>query len=100
MKTGELMFKSKFKEFGYELLLKRKFISLLVGVIVFMHSCILHIYINCFYLLYSFQKQLIGIETHINQRNVNLVASNNPEQVQEYPYEWLRPTNVLNSISN
>ena len=34
-KTGELMFKSKFKEFEYELLLKRKFISLLVGVIVF-----------------------------------------------------------------
>nr|XP_022293686.1 allene oxide synthase-lipoxygenase protein-like [Crassostrea virginica] len=48
----------------------------------------------------NFQKQLIGIETHINQRNADLVASNNPEQVQEYPYEWLRPTNVLNSISN
>lgn len=64
-----------------------------------MRSFILHIFMNCFYLLHSFQKQLIGIEADINQRNMDLEAKNNQNLVQEYTYEWLRPKNVLNSIS-
>nr|XP_022293685.1 arachidonate 12-lipoxygenase, 12R-type-like [Crassostrea virginica] len=47
----------------------------------------------------SFQKKLIGIEADINQRNMDLEAKNNQNLVQEYTYEWLRPKNVLNSIS-
>lgn len=46
-----------------------------------------------------FQGNLNAIRDQINLRNDNIVAVNNPNLIQEYPYEWLLPQNVLNSIS-
>lgn len=35
----------------------------------------------------------------MNNRNADIMARNDPNQLQEYQYEWLLPKNVLNSIS-
>lgn len=47
----------------------------------------------------KFQKDLAVIQEEINQRNAAIIASNKENDVQEYPYEWLLPEKVLNSIS-
>lgn len=47
----------------------------------------------------NFQKNLAVIQEEINQRNAAIIASNEESDVQEYPYEWLLPEKVLNSIS-
>lgn len=54
------------------------------------------IYRRC---LCSFQENLAVIQEEINQRNAAIIASNDANDVQEYPYEWLLPEKVLNSIS-
>lgn len=46
----------------------------------------------------QFQQQLAEIQHHINGRNANIAPGNN-ENLHDYPYEWLLPENVLNSIS-
>ncbi|XP_056015736.1 polyunsaturated fatty acid lipoxygenase ALOX8-like isoform X1 [Ostrea edulis] len=45
----------------------------------------------------NFQKKLVQIENNINQRNEALEKS--VDRIQEYPYHWLLPNKVLNSIS-
>nr|XP_034335053.1 allene oxide synthase-lipoxygenase protein-like [Crassostrea gigas] len=49
----------------------------------------------------AFQQHLDAIQNQINSRNAYIMAQhrNNPNQLQEYQYEWLLPKNVLNSIS-
>ncbi|XP_034335051.2 polyunsaturated fatty acid lipoxygenase ALOX8 [Magallana gigas] len=47
----------------------------------------------------AFQQHLAAIQNRINNRNADIMARNNPNQLQEYQYEWLLPKNVLNSIS-
>nr|XP_034335051.1 arachidonate 8S-lipoxygenase-like [Crassostrea gigas] len=47
----------------------------------------------------AFQQHLVAIQNRINDRNADIMARNNPNQLQEYQYEWLLPKNVLNSIS-
>lgn len=56
--------------------------------------------------LLRFQDSLAEIQTQINQRNTDIVEENrrkartgNNENLHKYPYEWLLPKNVLNSIS-
>lgn len=57
-------------------------------------------------LVKKFQDSLAEIQTQINQRNTDIVEENrrkartgNNENLHKYPYEWLLPKNVLNSIS-
>nr|XP_022294841.1 arachidonate 12-lipoxygenase, 12R-type-like [Crassostrea virginica] len=49
----------------------------------------------------AFKDTLDNITTDMRALNDGIVTNNiqNPNQVQEYPYEWLLPHNVLNSIS-
>lgn len=49
--------------------------------------------------LFSFQQNLVVIKQEIDQRNTAIIACNKENDIQEYPYEWLLPENVLNSIS-
>lgn len=46
-----------------------------------------------------FQRDLAIIQKEINLRNAAIIASNKENDVHEYPYEWLLPVKVLNSIS-
>lgn len=46
-----------------------------------------------------FQKDLAIIQKEIHQRNDAIIANNKENDVHEYPYEWLLPVKVLNSIS-
>lgn len=48
----------------------------------------------------NFQKSLAEIKKEIILRNESVEKSNNDNQVKEYPYEWLLPDRVLNSISS
>lgn len=56
-----------------------------------------------FYLTFSFQQNLIAIKDRINQRNNKILEETKDDTcktlLQEYPYEWLNPDNVRNSIS-
>lgn len=56
-----------------------------------------------FYLTFSFQQNLIAIKDRINQRNNKIIEETKDDTcktlLQEYPYEWLNPDNVRNSIS-
>ncbi|XP_062581617.1 polyunsaturated fatty acid lipoxygenase ALOX15B-like [Saccostrea cucullata] len=45
----------------------------------------------------NFQHNLITVRDIINQRNNSI--ENSVHQINEYPYEWLLPANVRNSIS-
>ena len=60
-------------------------------------------FIRFFYqvLYLRFRVNLANITDTINLRNEAIIAANqnNQDQVQEYPYKWLLPHNVLNSIS-
>lgn len=47
----------------------------------------------------AFQQNLAAIQNRMNNRNADIMARNDPNQLQEYQYEWLLPKNVLNSIS-
>lgn len=51
----------------------------------------------------KFQQNLITIKDCINQRNNKILEDNKDDTckplLKEYPYEWLNPDNVLNSIS-
>nr|XP_034331323.1 arachidonate 12-lipoxygenase, 12R-type-like [Crassostrea gigas] len=47
----------------------------------------------------AFQQHLTEIQNRIDNRNADIMAGNDPNQLQEYQYEWLLPKNVLNSIS-
>lgn len=47
----------------------------------------------------NFQRNLAVIQNEINQRNAAIIESNKDTSVQEYPYDWLLPSKVLNSIS-
>uniref|UniRef100_A0A8W8JFB5 Lipoxygenase domain-containing protein n=1 Tax=Magallana gigas TaxID=29159 RepID=A0A8W8JFB5_MAGGI len=47
----------------------------------------------------KFQQNLLGVTEQINQRNNDITAGNNGKEIKEYPYEWLLPENVLNSIN-
>lgn len=47
----------------------------------------------------AFQQNLASIQNRMNNRNADIMARNDPNQLQEYQYEWLLPKNVLNSIS-
>lgn len=47
----------------------------------------------------KFQKDLAIIQKEIHQRNDAIIANNKENDVHEYPYEWLLPVKVLNSIS-
>lgn len=47
----------------------------------------------------AFQQNLSAIQNRMNNRNADIMARNDPNQLQEYQYEWLLPKNVLNSIS-
>ncbi|XP_048771099.2 arachidonate 12-lipoxygenase, 12R-type-like isoform X2 [Ostrea edulis] len=46
----------------------------------------------------NFRMALAEIETTINQRNAGILQ-NQDGPLQDYPYEWLLPSKVLNSIS-
>lgn len=50
-------------------------------------------------LFFSFQQNLVVIKQEIDQRNAAIIACNKENDIQEYPYEWLLPENVVNSIS-
>lgn len=45
-----------------------------------------------------FQQHLAVIAQEINQRNADITACNNEREIKEYPYEWLLPEKMLNSI--
>ncbi|XP_061193373.1 polyunsaturated fatty acid lipoxygenase ALOX15B-like [Saccostrea echinata] len=45
----------------------------------------------------KFQQNLIEVRDNINQRNSSI--ENSVHQINEYPYDWLLPANVRNSIS-
>ncbi|XP_011434663.3 allene oxide synthase-lipoxygenase protein [Magallana gigas] len=47
----------------------------------------------------KFQQNLLGVTEQINQRNNDITAGNNGKEIKEYPFEWLLPENVLNSIN-
>lgn len=51
----------------------------------------------------NFQQNLIAIKDRINQRNNKILEETKDDTcktlLQEYPYEWLNPDNVRNSIS-
>lgn len=51
----------------------------------------------------KFQQNLLTIKDCINQRNKKNLEENKDDTrkrvLKEYPYEWLNPDNVLNSIS-
>lgn len=47
----------------------------------------------------NFQQNLVVIKQEIDQRNAAIIACNKENDIQEYPYEWLLPENVVNSIS-
>lgn len=49
-------------------------------------------------LVNQFKHNLAEIQDQINDRNANIAQGNN-EYLHEYPYKWLLPKNVLNSIS-
>ncbi|XP_078318033.1 polyunsaturated fatty acid lipoxygenase ALOX15B-like [Crassostrea virginica] len=52
-------------------------------------------------LVSPFRANLTNITRQINMRNEAIIENNrnNPNQMQEYPYRWLLPRNVTNSIS-
>lgn len=60
---------------------------------------------NCIFIFvtFRFQQNLITIKDCINQRNNKILEDNKDDTckplLKEYPYEWLNPDNVLNSIS-
>ena len=55
--------------------------------------------INFSFYYHRFQQNLLGVTEQINQRNNDITAGNNGKEIKEYPYEWLLPENVLNSIN-
>lgn len=56
-------------------------------------------FINHRHFICRFQRDLAIIQKEINIRNAAIIASNKENDVHEYPYEWLLPVKVLNSIS-
>lgn len=48
----------------------------------------------------NFRDELATIQEEIILRNKTVEESNTENQVKEYPYEWLLPDRVLNSISS
>lgn len=54
---------------------------------------------NFSFYYHRFQQNLLGVTEQINQRNNDITAGNNGKEIKEYPFEWLLPENVLNSIN-
>lgn len=48
----------------------------------------------------NFRESLAAIQKKIILRNESIEKGNNENQVKEYPYEWLLPDRILNSISS